>query len=74
VKFDGDSALLLFLISVGLVPVWGDLSEHRRVGGLTTLAMLVVTLATFGLLRRSLLLFRARALRRQLLASERLVR
>jgi hypothetical protein len=71
VKFDGDSALLLFLILVGLIPVTADLAEGRRIGGLTTLAMLLVALSTWALMRRALVLHRARAIRRQLLTQER---
>ena len=69
--FDGDSALLLFLILVGLIPVTADLVEGRRVGGLTTLAMLVVGLASWALVGRARVLYRARSIRRQLLAHER---
>jgi hypothetical protein len=71
VKFDGDSALLLFIIAIGLIPVVGDLERGRPVGGLTTVAMVLVLWCSWGLLHRARLLFRARSLRRQLLAQER---
>lgn len=70
-RVDGDSALLGFLFSVGLVPAAADVASGRRLGGGATLGLLLAGWALFSLAGRARLLARAAALRRQLLAGGR---
>ena len=69
-QVDGDIALLVFFSLVGLIPVGADVSLGRTLGAESTLGLIVVGASLLGLYQRSLLLLRARALRRALLTGE----
>ena len=70
-RVDGDAALLVFFVLVGLIPVMGDATAHRNFGAESTLGMLMAASSLVALYRRGRLLFRARSLRRNLLTQER---
>ena len=73
-RIDGDLALLLFLCAVGLIPIAADLAHHRKLAAEATLGLLLASVCFAAALKRAAVLWRARALQRQLLAGERWTR